>query len=383
MVALETDNKEINQPEVVNLLRALVALPSVSGDEREIADFVQQWLWDRAVKSWIDAHGNVHAEVRGEIDGPILLLNTHLDTVPPSGTWNSDPFQLIEREGFLFGLGTVDTKGSLAAMMLALQAVKQSTHLRAGAVRLVAVVQEEVSRREAKGTIKALADGLRADFAICGEPTSLAVSLGCQGMLEVLIKSQGVPAHASDPTRGVNAIEKMVAFLGKMRQITPRVHPLLGSGAINIGVITGGVKSGVVAPNCEARVGRFTVPGETMRSFLQELAMVRDDLAATDTQLRLEFVPVYESSSALIHEDALIVRLLAQAVRQVRGAPTSIIGSRHHDDSDFLVNDGGIPTVIFGPGDPFQAHMADEHVPIEEVIQASRILQQVAHAVLA
>jgi acetylornithine deacetylase/succinyl-diaminopimelate desuccinylase-like protein len=340
-------------------------------------------LRDRDGRSWIDAHGNVHAEVRGEKDGPTLLFNTHLDTVPPSGAWSTDPFQAVEREGFLYGLGTADTKGSLAAMMLALQAIQQSGQLRTGAVRFVAVVQEEVSLREAKGTLKALADGLRADVAICGEPTALAVSLGCQGMLEVLIRTQGVPAHASDPSRGVNAIETMVTFLGEMRKIRPATHPLLGSGAINVGVITGGVKSGVVAPDCEARVGRFTVPGETMQSFLGELAMIRDDLAKTDARLKVALLPVYESNSAVIPEDDLIVNLLAEGVGQVCGTPAMIIGSRHHDDSDFLMNDGGIPTVIFGPGDPAQAHMADEHVAIEEVALASRILQRVAQAVMA
>jgi acetylornithine deacetylase/succinyl-diaminopimelate desuccinylase-like protein len=268
-------------------------------------------------------------------------------------------------------------------MMAALRALHQSRQLRRGAVRFVAVVQEEVSLREAKGTIKALHDGLHADFAICGEPTSLAVSLGCQGMLEVLVRSHGVPAHASDPTRGVNAIDKMIALLAEMVQIRPHEHPLLGSGAINIGVIAGGVKSGVVAPECEARVGRFTVPGETMATFLSELGTVREQLAATDPDLRIEFIPVYESSSAVVPEDALIATLLVEAVRQVRGAPVTILGSRHHDDSDFLVNDGGIPTVIFGPGDPFQAHMADEHVALKEVVLAAQVLQQVARSALA
>jgi acetylornithine deacetylase/succinyl-diaminopimelate desuccinylase-like protein len=202
-------------------------------------------------------------------------------------------------------------------------------------------------------------------------------------MLEVLIRTQGVPAHASDPSRGVNAIETMVTFLGEMRKIRPATHPLLGSGAINVGVITGGVKSGVVAPDCEARVGRFTVPGETMQSFLGELAMIRDDLAKTDARLKVALLPVYESNSAVIPEDDLIVNLLAEGVGQVCGTPAMIIGSRHHDDSDFLMNDGGIPTVIFGPGDPAQAHMADEHVAIEEVALASRILQRVAQAVMA
>lgn len=369
--------------EAVDLLRTLVSIRSTSGDEAAIADFVRRWLQERGVMSWIDDHGNVHAEVRGETEGPILLLNTHLDTVPPSGSWSGDPFQPTERDGFLYGLGTVDTKGSLAAMMTALQALHQPPQLRRGVVRFVAVVQEEVSLREAKGTIKALRDGLRADFAICGEPTSLAVSLGCQGMLEVLVRSQGVPAHASDPTRGVNAIDKMVAFLAQVLLIHPHEHPLLGSGAINIGVITGGVKSGVVAPDCDARVGRFTVPGETMATFLGELERIRDHLAATDPDLRIELIPVYDSRSAVVPEDALIARLLVEAVRQVRGTPVSILGSRHHDDSDFLVNDGGIPTVIFGPGDPFQAHMADEHVAMKEVVLAAQILQQVARSALS
>jgi acetylornithine deacetylase/succinyl-diaminopimelate desuccinylase-like protein len=383
MIKSDAPGPEIQHSEAVDLLRALVTRPSVSGDEGAIADFVARWLDECGLPSWIDDHGNVHAEVRGETRGPILLLNTHLDTVPPSGRWSSDPFQPTEREGFLFGLGTTDTKGSLAAMMVALRALHRSRQVRRGVVHLVAVVQEEVSLIEAKGTIKALRDGLRADFAICGEPTSLAVSLGCQGMLEVLVRSQGVPAHASDPTRGVNAIDKMVAFLAQLLQIRPREHPLLGSGAINVGVIAGGVKSGVVAPDCEARVGRFTVPGESMATFLGEMGTIRDHLAATDPDLRIEFIPVYESRSAVLSEDALIAKLLVEAVRQVRGEPVSIVGSRHHDDSDFLVNDGGIPTVIFGPGDPFQAHMANEHVAREEVVLASQILQQVARLALA
>lgn len=175
----------------------------------------------------------------------------------------------------------------------------------------------------------------------------------------------------------------MVAFLTRMVQIRPGEHTLLGSGAINIGVIAGGVKSGVVAPDCEARVGRFTVPGETIASFFEELGAIRDHFAATDPDLTIEFIPIYESNSAVISDDALIVRLLVEAVRQVRGTPVSILGSRHHDDSDFLTNDAGIPTVIFGPGDPFQAHMADEHVAMKEVVLAAQILQHVARSALA
>lgn len=120
-----------------------------------------------------------------------------------------------------------------------------------------------------------------------------------------------------------------------------------------------------------------------MATFLAEMGTIRDHLAATDPGLRIEFIPVYESRSAVIPEDALIAKLLIEAVRQVRGEPVSIIGSLHHDDPDFLVNDGGIPTVIFGPGDPFHAHIADEHVALKEVVLAAQNLQEVARSALA
>lgn len=361
-----------NEEKMVSLLSSMVRIPSVSGKESALAQFVNRYCGELGFESRIDQHGNVIAVIKGSVPGKRFVFNSHLDTVEIGGGWTKDPFGAEVIGDRLYGRGSTDCKAAIAAQIIAVKSLLEAKADFAGEIVLLYPVNEEVQDLSKKGTRKALEDGFAADMCINGEDTDLRVCLVCEGMLEMKITTLGVGAHGATPFEGVNAIGSMCRVYGELQSIIPGVNRYAGSGSINPGVISGGERSSVVPDRCEMKVSRFTVPGETGALFLAQTEEMIRHLKAEDPHFNAIAELTYDSNPSVVDEHAEVVQALQRA-HEALGLDCPFYGTPQHDDADFMTNMAAIPTVIYGPGSGLLAHMPDEYVLLSEVKEAARV----------
>jgi acetylornithine deacetylase/succinyl-diaminopimelate desuccinylase-like protein len=299
-----------------------------------------------------------------------VILAPHLDTVGAEAA----QFRPVQRNGRLHGRGACDTKGSLAAMFSALTAVAHSARRPAHTeIVLAGLVDEEDGQRGARALV---ASGLAADLAIVGEPTALKVITAHKGSLWLGLETRGRAAHGARPGLGRNAILAMARVVALLETeyasaLRCRPHPLLGPATVSVGTIAGGVQPNIVPDRCEIRVDRRTLPGETAAGVIREMqAFLRlHGLKATIANLKELPCDPLETDSNLP-----LVRALMDCAGQRQPA-----GVDYFCDAAVL-SAGGIPSVVFGPGDIAQAHTADEWVSVRQLERAMVILTRFLHA---
>jgi len=299
---------------------------------------------------------------RGSGGGRSLLLNAHLDTV---GTDAMDaPFDARVEDGRLYGRGSYDMKGALAAAMLA--AADAASMNLAGDVILTAVADEEVA---SVGT-EAVLGRVRADAAIVCEPTELQVAVAHRGFAGFEIETRGVAAHGSRPDLGVDAIAKMGHVLVALEQLDQRLqagrrHPLVGPGSLHASLIEGGQEFSSYPERCLLTGERRTLPGETGAEIERDLRA-----AAGDAEVRL-----------LVARDGFEVDEGHELVRAVVAAAGThaVVGVPFWTDAA-LVAAAGIPTLLFGPIGA-GAHAAVEWVDIRSLQRCREVYVATAAAV--
>ena len=365
----------------IALLSELVAIPSVNPmgrpgtgtGEADIARFVAGVLTRAGLDTQTDEVAPGRPNVLALLDArapKTLLLEAHLDTVHAE-EMEIEPFTPEIREGKLFGRGSCDTKGSLAAFLVVLTALARSGRKPRFNIIFAAVVDEEYQFTGAKQAVR---KGLRADFGIAGEPTRLHIVRAHKGVTRWRITTQGTAAHSAYPERGRNAIYNMGHVLQRLESHAATLsaaapHPVLGTPSLSVGLIEGGQAVNIVPDRCRIEVDRRTVPGETTASVLgavgEALAGI-SDWTMEDPHLAVDGME--------IPEDAEIVRLLSDAVRATSGG-VRVESAQYATDAG-IYNAAGIPTVVFGPGDIAQAHTASEFIDLDEYASAIRIIQQ-------
>lgn len=378
--------QSVQPDEVRQFLHQLVAIPSSYDSphrEADVADYIADQLLaigvEVEVRAVTDGRPNVIASIRGEGGGPTLALNGHMDTVPGSDM-DIPPFKPRQEGDTVYGRGTADMKGALAAMMGCMATLHRSGVALRGDLHFTAVIDEELNGQGTRDIVK---HGPLADFAIVGEPTNLCVALGHKGLEWIEVKVQGREAHSGRAEQGINAIAKASDFIQFVtQQLQPilkrRRHELLGTSTLNFGRIEGGQQPSTVAGTCTLQLDRRWLPEETVASVYDELKKAIDDLAKRDSQFHAEIHPHPASQDVphqpvLISEDHPSVELVRQAVSWVTGADSRYIAFPAWTDASLLYHLGGIETVILGPGDLKQAHSAVEYVSLPQVVDAARI----------
>jgi acetylornithine deacetylase len=299
-----------------------------------------------------------------------LLLEAHLDTVH-ADSMEIPPFAAEIRNGRLYGRGACDTKGSLAAF---LHVVCEMARHRSGAgynLLFAAVADEEYGFTGARK----LAEGLRADFGIVGEPTRLRIVRAHKGVLRWRIATGGIPAHSAYPERGKNAIYEMARlvdrlgeYAGRLQRGTP--HPLLGPPTLSVGVIEGGEAVNVVPARCRIEIDRRMLPGETEESALKGVTEALSGVG------EWEMEPPYLSVGGMeVPEDDAGLRRLAWAIASVTGSV--VVETAPYATDAGIYGECGVRTVVFGPGDIADAHTSKESIDLAEVVQAANILRKV------
>jgi acetylornithine deacetylase len=359
--------------EVADLAASLVRIDSVNptliagaAGEREIATFVAGWLTRAGlaveVVEAVGGRPSVIGRARGTGGGRSLLLNAHLDTV---GTEAMEaPFAAQVENGRLYGRGSYDMKGALAAAMLAVRDAA-SLGLR-GDVIVTAVADEEVA---SLGTEAALGRVV-ADAAIVCEPTELQVAIAHRGFAGFEIEARGVAAHGSRPDLGVDAIMKMGHVLVALEQLDRRLqagrrHPLVGAGSLHASLIEGGQEFSSYPARCLLTGERRTLPGETPAEIEADLRA-----AAGDAEVRM----LVSREPFEMDEGHELVRSAAAAA-----GVSGVIGVPFWTDAA-LVAAAGIPTVLFGPAGE-GAHAAVEWVDVGSLERCREVYVAVAAAV--
>jgi acetylornithine deacetylase/succinyl-diaminopimelate desuccinylase-like protein len=272
-------------------------------------------------------------------------------------------------------------KGPLVAAVLAVGVARRIAPDFYGSCMVAATVDEESEKRG----IFALTDRrLEADFGICVEPTDLRVAIAQKGCVSIRVTTHGVAAHGANPERGVNAIEKMAEVIGGIKNArvpvaeVPRVGQIRGT--YNIGVIEGGQMFFIVPDRCSIWVDRRTVPGETQEEAVQglrELVLAicpEAEVVAERQDWKWERIQKRGIRSCLIEPESRIVQTVADSVECVTGQSAEYHVQNAWCETDFLINDLGIPTVNFGPGKMELAHTSDEHIEVESLMRGIETL---------
>ena len=366
---------KIQPEETIQLLQDYIKIPSVSGQEAELAKVIQNTCQEIGMVSEIDRHGNVISSYKWEKPGPKLACNAHMDTVGFGEGWTFSPTGGEIVDGKIYGRGAMDDKGQIVPQIIAAKAIIDSGIELSGELVLCHVVEEEVQNVSRKGTVKMIQDGFSADMAINGEASELFIQLACEGMLEIEITTLGKRAHGSNPEYGINAIKNMCKIVDELDKLQPGYNKYTGSGSIVPGVIQGGERSSVVPDMCTLKVSRFTVPGETGTMFYCQVLGIIERLKLQDPDFKARAELLYDSNPSIVSENAEVVEKMSNALKDVFGEDHPIVfkGTPQHDDADFLTNMAGIPTLIFGAGKNSVAHMPDEYMPIDELIYATKI----------
>ncbi|MBN1535822.1 MAG: ArgE/DapE family deacylase [Anaerolineales bacterium] len=355
------------------LLSDLVAIDSINPDlvsgaagEAEIADFIAQWMENAGLEVYTHesapGRNNVAAIARGSGGGKTLLLNGHMDTVGIEGMKN--PHSPDIRAGRLYGRGAFDTKGGLAACMLAASKAKKLS-LR-GDVIFSAVVDEEYA---GIGATK-IAELYKADGAIVAEPTYLQLIIAHKGYVWLEIETTGIAAHGSRPDLGVDAIMKMGHVLIGLEALQKTLknrppHPLLGHASLHASVIKGGRELSTYPERCVLSLERRTLPGETPELIKAELENAIHHSSNDDGTHKAVVRTGLFRSAFETPEDADIVQAVKAANTDVLNFSPMSTGLSYCTDAATLW-EAGIPCVLFGPSGA-GAHALEEWVELESV----------------
>ncbi|MBS1767893.1 MAG: M20/M25/M40 family metallo-hydrolase [Acidobacteria bacterium] len=342
------------------LLERLVATPSVSGEEGAIADFLQDLLAAKGAAVHRQGH-NLWFELGS--GGHRLLLNTHLDTVPPAANWATDPLKPEWQNNRLVGLGANDAKGCLAAMATtALHLLEQG--LDHGTAVFAFTAEEETGG----AGISTILDQLGPlDGAIIGEPTGLQVCAAQRGLLMLRCTAKGESAHAAHAHAlgAVNAIHRAARDIAKVDSLRFEAHPLLGECRAQATVIQGGRARNQVPDTCEFFLDLRTTPN------LDHEAVAASIASALESDVAFHSGRYLPKATDPNHP-------LVQAALAAAGRKASV-GSSTASDWAFL---GALPAVKIGPGDTHRSHRADEYLTLAELEAGLAFYQSLVPAFL-
>jgi acetylornithine deacetylase len=327
------------------LLTRLVGTPSVSGEEGPLADLIQELVAAQGFEPY--RQGNNVWFAFGPPGGARLLLNSHLDTVPPCAGWEGDPFTPVWHGLRLQGLGANDAKGCVAALLLA--AFQLKAQPLQGEVVVALTAEEETGGQG----IATLLDGLGTfDGAVVGEPTGLRICAAQRGLLVLKCTARGQSGHVAHAQMlgAENAIHKAARDIARIAAMDFPAHPLLGTQKAQVTQITGGLRRNQVPDTCEFFVDLRTSPDQDHEAL------------AADFQRQLE-------SEVAIHSKRYLPKGTDPAHPIVRAALQAAgkagpVGSGTTSDWAFL---GDTPAVKAGPGDTFRSHRPNEYLTLPEL----------------
>lgn len=374
--------------DTLTLMNELIAFPTVSSDSNlAMIDHLADRLESAGARidMFHDETGqkaNLFATIGPDTDGGIVLSG-HCDVVPVSEqVWTNDPFDMIKRDGKLFGRGTCDMKGFIAAAVamapdLAAQATRRPLHF-------AFTYDEEIGCVGAQALVDSLsAKDIRPGVAIIGEPTSMRIIEGHKGCCEYTTRFEGLAGHGSAPDRGVNAVEYAVRYVSRLLSLRDDLRARVPAGSrfeppwttINTGALHGGMAHNVIADHA-------AVEWEMRPVQASDAAFVRDAMRA---YVHDSLLPAMQAvwPDAAIHTEVMgeIDGLEPVDDNEARRIVAELTGANGADLVAFGTEAGiyqsmGMDVVVCGPGSIEQAHKADEYVSIDQMAQCVGMLER-------
>ena len=397
----------VDPARLVTLLQELLAVPTVTGSAAESegqhllarrldAAGMQTDLWSvdlAATTAHPDFPGMEAPRDQawglvgtwGGEDGPTVVLNGHLDVVP-TGTadaWSSPPWSGAVRAGRVLGRGACDMKGGLACQVVAVEALREAGVRLRGRVQLQSVVGEEDG---GLGTFATLQRGYRGDLAVVCEPTAGAVVTASAGALTFRLRVPGLSAHGSMRTSGVDAVEKYLLVHQALRRLEAArndgASPMMARFDVPYPLSVGTVRAGEWAssvPDLLVAEGRLGVAlGEPVEQARAALERCLAEVSAADPWLADNPVTVEwfggQFASGSVEPHAPVARHVSAAHAWLHGALPEVHGVPYGSDLRLLTGLGGVPTVLYGPGNIRHAHGPDESVAVDELVSVARTL---------
>jgi acetylornithine deacetylase/succinyl-diaminopimelate desuccinylase-like protein len=391
--------------DVVETLRNLVRIPSVNPMGRNVSgpEFFEYAVTDHlerlftSLKLPWERHEvaplrtNILVRVDGETPpekgGKLLLFEAHQDTVPVDGMI-IPPWGAEVREGRVYGRGSCDIKGGMAAMLSAVARLAQERPPERPTVVLACTVNEEHGFTGATHLTKLWTEGgsqllpHAPDAAVVAEPTLLNVVVAHKGVVRWRCHTEGRAAHSSQPLQGDNAIYRMSRVLQVLENYAKEVvgtlnkHPLVGIPTLSVGTIAGGISVNTVPDKCVIEIDRRVLPGDEPLAVRQHVLDYLAKELGSDFPIRHDEAYIKTRGLSDDNNQDLAARL-SRAARQ-HGGPGERIGVPFGTDAAAFCPFA--PTVVFGPGSIAQAHTCDEWLEIEQLQKAADILYEFASA---
>jgi acetylornithine deacetylase len=304
------------------------------------------------------------------------MLCGHTDTVGVTGM--PRPFSPDIRDGKLFGRGSQDMKGGIAAMVGAARSLVESGGLDRGRLVIAAVADEEHSSLGADELVKAW----RADAAVVTEPTGLDVAVAHKGFQWIAVETRGRAAHGSRPRDGRDAIMRMGRVLSRLERLEKKLrygasHGLLGTASLHASIIDGGEELSSYPARSSLQFERRTLPGEPSDIGLTEIVKILDELRGEDAEFEADARMVFGRDAYEIDPSSPLPGALMNAASAV-GCVSRQVGMTFWTDAAIL-GAAGIPTVLFGPGGA-GLHSTEEFVLIDDVCRCRDALVELARA---
>jgi acetylornithine deacetylase len=345
----------------INLLIQMLAIPSLSRKEETRARFLYKWLKNEGFK--VDTiHNNLIVTAGNNPSAATILLNSHMDTVPPGNGWNSDPFLPLVSNGSISALGSNDAGASVVSLIASYKNLAEQG--KADGIVLVISSEEEVSG--ANGILSVLPKLSALKFAVVGEPTGMEPAVAERGLMVVDAVASGTSGHAARD-EGINAIYNAMEDIENLRNIQFQDHSrLLKDPSINVTMITSGIGHNIIPSKCD-----FVIDVRSNDKYsnerLLEILSGKCSASLTARSMRLK--------SSFLNDDHPVSKVLDDMGFKAFGSPTL---------SDMALMD--FPSVKIGPGESARSHTANEYIKIEEISEAidvySKLIEKIITAEL-
>ncbi len=389
----------IDREALVTFTQELVRIPSVhdpAGGRNEepaarlVADRMRAFGWEPQVVEVAPGRPNVIATIDGGRPGPTLLFEGHTDVVTEgdTGTWTVDPFGAEIVDGRLYGRGSADMKSGVAAMLYAAKEVADEGPF-PGRIVVAALVDEEGMMLGAKHLVAS--GGLAGvDGIICCEPEAGEVCNTAKGALRLRVDFAGKMAHGAMPHHGRNPNTALARFLVDIEDLQATLqdrhgeHEYLGHVYLTPTVLRAGepVQMNVMPADASVWLDVRTIPGVDHEALAHDVGE-RARQAGKPTGVDARVTVIDDRPAVEIDPEDPLVRALCAAHEAVTGEPARLGGVPGATDGTVLTSQGGVPSVVYGPGGKWIAHQADEFVEVDEIVRCAEVFAEAARRFLA
>lgn len=391
--------EKLREEKVIELCQAIVREKSYSGEENGVVKVLSEKMiemgFDEVV---VDKYGNLIGCIRGNRPGHKILFDGHMDTVPviEEKEWIYPPFAAEIHDGKIYGRGTSDMKGAIAAMTCAAANFAKDTNKDfPGEIYVAGVVHEECFEGVAS---REISKRVNPDYVIIGEATNLNLKIGQRGRAEIVIETFGKPCHSANPEKGINAVYKMAKVIEAIRELKPTKHPILGDGILELTDIKSAPYPGasVVPEYCRVTYDRRLLVGDTKEGVLEPINELLKKLMNEDPELKVK--ASYAVGKEICYNGNIIEgerffpgwlydeedKFVQDVYRNLKenGFNPEITQYNFCTNASHYAGEAGIKTLGIGPSKENLAHTTNEYIEIDQLTKVTECYYWVIDALL-